>query len=160
MGDFYRCIEPILAEEGGYVNHPSDPGGETNFGISKRAYPHLNIAKLTLDDALAIYQVDYWDKIRGDAFPNSLALLLLDTAVNMGPATAIKLLQRTLQVPEDGLLGNRTETAALNALPGLLEDYCAERSLRYARNPNVATFGRGWFRRLSRIHKLAIQWLP
>lgn len=160
MGDFNSCIDVILAEEGGYVNHPTDPGGETNFGISKRAYPHLNIAALTQADALAIYQVDYWDKIRGDAFPDSLALLLLDTAVNMGPATAIKLLQRTLKLTEDGRMGPLTITAACNALPHLLGHYCAERALRYASNPNVATFGRGWYRRLFRLYDRARSLTP
>ncbi len=160
MGDFHRCIDFILAEEGGYVNHPTDPGGETNFGISKRAYPHLNIAALTQADALALYQVDYWDKIRGDAFPDALALLLLDTAVNMGPATAIKLLQRTLKLNEDGMVGNLTLTAARNALPHLLGHYSAERALRYASTPNITTFGRGWYRRLFRLYDRARSLTP
>ncbi|MDQ5908049.1 MAG: hypothetical protein QG599_140 [Pseudomonadota bacterium] len=160
MGDFHRCIDFILAEEGGYVNHPTDPGGETNFGISKRAYPHLNIAGLTQADALAIYHVDYWDKIQGDAFPDGLALLLLDTAVNMGPATAIKLLQRTLKLNEDGRMGPLTITAACKALPHLLGHYSAERALRYASTPNITTFGRGWYRRLFRLYDRARSLTP
>ena len=101
MGDFYRCIDFILAEEGGYANHPADPGGETKYGISKRAYPHLNIATLTLEDATELYERDYWQPIHGEAFPDGLALLLFDAAVNQGPNTAIRLLQQALgSVPD------------------------------------------------------------
>ena len=102
MGDFHRCIDLILAEEGGYVHHPNDPGGETKFGIAKRAYPHLDIARLTLADAVNLYQRDDWTPMRGDAFPDSLALLLFDSAVNQGPKTAIRLLQKALTLNEDG----------------------------------------------------------
>jgi len=148
MGDFNRCIDYILAEEGGYVNHPNDPGGETNFGISKRAYPGLDIAALTRSNAIDLYRRDYWTPIQGDDLPPGLDLLLLDTAVNLGVRTAIKLLQRALNLTEDGVMGKVTITAAQNARPDLLTDFCAERALRYEFNRNEATFGRGWYRRL------------
>ena len=86
--------------------------------------------------------------------------MLLDTAVNMGVRTAIKLLQRALNLTEDGVMGHVTITAAQNAPPGLLENYGAERALRYAKNPNVATFGRGWFRRLFRLYDRAKSLAP
>ena len=98
MGDFYRCIDFILAEEGGYANHPADPGGETKYGISKRAYPHLNIAALTLEDATELYQRDYWQPIHGEAFPDGLALLLFAAAVNQGLNTAVPLTGVAAQV--------------------------------------------------------------
>ena len=158
MGDFNRCIDFILAEEGGYVNHPDDPGKETNFGISSRAYPGLNIRALTLSDAVNIYRRDYWTPVQGDQFPDPLALVLLDTAVNMGPTAAILMLQRAVKVTEDGILGAVTRSAAMDALPSLLSDYLAERALRYAKNPNVPVFGRGWYRRLLRVHKTAWLW--
>ena len=90
---------------GGLVNDPKDPGGVTKFGISQRSYPNLNIRELTPDDAKAIYQRDYWAPIQGEALPAGLDLLLLDHAVNAGPARAVRLLQSLVNVPEDGLMG-------------------------------------------------------
>lgn len=161
MGDFIRCIDLILAEEGGYVNHPNDPGGETNFGISQRAYPHLNIKTLTRADAIEIYWRDYWTPIYGDHFPDALALLLLDSAVNQGITTAVRLLQQALKVPVDGLPGPVTQSAARHAaLPGLLIDFCAERAYRYQGLRQSDTFGRGWYRRLFRVYGHAQRFTP
>lgn len=84
MSDFARCIEFVLAEEGGTVNDPHDPGGLTKYGISQRSYPDVDILRLTLDDATAIYRRDYWDKIRGDELPAGIDLLVFDSAVNQG----------------------------------------------------------------------------
>ena len=155
MGDFQHCINLILAEEGGLSNHPADPGGLTQYGISKRSYPQLDIAGLTLADAQAIYHRDYWQPIHGDQLPPGLDLLMLDCAVNQGPVTAIKLLQRALRIHDDGLIGPETLNAAAAAMPGLLDAFAAERALRYELNPNEATFGRGWYRRLLRMHRHA-----
>ena len=152
MGDFHRCINLILAEEGGLSNHPADPGGLTQYGISKRSYPTLDIANLTLANAQSIYHRDYWQLIHGDQLPPGLDLLLLDCAVNQGPVTAIKLLQRTLRIRDDGIIGPETLSADAAAMPGLLDAFAAERALRYELNTNEATFGRGWYRRLLRMH--------
>ncbi len=162
MGHFADCIKIILTEEGGLSVDARDPGGLTKYGISQRAYPHLDIRALTLEDAEAIYRRDYWAPIQGDEFPAGLALLLLDTAVNMGPATAVKLLQTTLQVTADGIPGSNTHTAALLAMGrapvSTLIDFCAERALRYEFNRNEIVFGRGWYRRLFRVHDIARSW--
>ncbi|MFZ4790826.1 MAG: glycoside hydrolase family 108 protein [Candidatus Competibacteraceae bacterium] len=155
MGDFHRCINLILAEEGGLSNHPADPGGLTKYGISKRSYPTLDIANLTLADAQAIYHRDYWQLIHGDLLPPGLDLLLLDCAINQGPVTAAKLLQRALRIRDDGLIGPETQTAAFAAMPAILDSFAAERALRYELNPNEATFGRGWYHRLLRMHRHA-----
>ena len=155
MGDFHRCIDRILAEEGGLSNHPHDPGGLTNYGISQRSYPQLDIAALTLDDAKALYHRDYWQPLHGDSLPSGLDLLMLDCAINQGVTTAIKLLQQALHIKDDGLLGPKTLTAAEHAMPGILDAFTAERALRYEFNRNEAVFGRGWYRRLLRIHRHA-----
>ena len=105
MQTFPECVSHVLAAEGGLVNDPKDPGGVTKFGISQRSYPALDIRALSLDEAKAIYQRDYWDQIQGEAFPAGLDLLLLDHAVNAGPARAVRLLQHLVGVPEDGLMG-------------------------------------------------------
>ena len=155
MGDFHRCIDRILAEEGGLSAHPDDPGGLTNYGISQRSYPTLDIAALTLDAAKALYRRDYWQPIHGDQLPPGLDLLLLDSAINQGAGTAIKLLQQALRIKDDGVLGPITLTAAERALPDVLDNFAAERVLRYEFNRNEAVFGRGWYRRLLRMHRHA-----
>ena len=155
MGDFHRCIDLILAEEGGLSNHPDDPGGLTNYGISQRSYPTLDIAHLTLANAQALYRRDYWNYLHGDQLPPGLDLLLLDCGINQGPTTAIKLLQRTLKIQDDGIVGPQTLTATKAAMPGILDTFAAERAWRYELNPNEATFGRGWYRRLLRMHRHA-----
>ena len=155
MGDFHRCISLILGEEGGIANHRKDPGGLTNYGISQRSDPTLNIAALTLDDAKAIYRRDYWTPIRGDELPSGLDLLMLDCAINQGVTTALQLLQQALRIQDDGLIGPQTLSAAEAAMPGLLDAFDAERALRYEFNRNEETFGRGWYRRLLRINRRA-----
>jgi len=84
MTDFDRAMEFTLKWEGGYVNDPKDPGGETNWGISKRAYPMLDIKDLTRDEAKDIYEHDYWRKCGADALLWPMNLVVFDTAVNMG----------------------------------------------------------------------------
>ena len=155
MGDFHRCIDRILAEEGGLSHHAADPGGLTNYGISQCAYPTLDIAALTLDDAKALYRRDYWQPLHGDVLPAGLDVLLLDCAINQGVTTAIQLLQQALRIEADGIIGPRTLTAAEVAMPGLLDAFTAERALRYEFNRNEAVFGRGWYRRLLRMHRHA-----
>ena len=157
MGDFHRCIELILAEEGGYVLHPDDPGGATKFGLSQRAYPQLDISALTLDEAKALYHRDYWTPIQGDTLPDGLDLLVFDGAVNQGPRTAIQLLQEAARVPIDGVLGPVTLLAAARQMPGIRLEFTARRAWRYELNPREPVFGLGWFRRLLRLYTTALQ---
>ena len=159
MGDFTRCIDLILAEEGGHqVNHPRDPGGLTKYGISQRSYPELNIAGLTRETAEALYRRDDWAPIHGDDLPPGLDLLLLDSAINQGPATAITLLQAALGLKLDGIPGPITRTCAARALPDLLGEFQALRAWRYEINRNEDVFGKGWFRRLFRLYAIARSW--
>lgn len=120
----------ILKNEGGYVNDPNDPGGETNFGICKRSYPNVDIKNLTKDGAKAIYKKDYWDKVNGDQINDqNLATSVFDFAVNAGVGTAIKQVQKMLNVTADGVLGPKT-MAALNASSGLSKSFAKSR-VRY-----------------------------
>lgn len=97
---FQQAISKVIDFEGGYVNDPNDPGGETKYGISKRAYPNLDIASLTVEDATSIYQRDYWDKIGGDSLPSPLNFLAFDCAVNQGVERAKELLALTTSAGE------------------------------------------------------------
>jgi lysozyme family protein len=110
MADFNIAIVPLLENEGGYVNDPADPGGETNFGISKRSYPEVDIKNLTADQAKEIYLRDFW---RYDGITDQeLANKLLDIGVNQGTIIAVEMLQKVIGVPADGKLGPRTLAAA------------------------------------------------
>src|SRR6202012_1283339 len=111
---FARAGANVIKTEGCNVNNPLDPGGETAFGISKRAYPNLDIKNLTQQEATEIYSRDYWDPIRGDELPDSVSFALLDFAVNSGVATSIRCLQRAVNVSVDGVLGPQTIAACRN----------------------------------------------
>ncbi len=105
MARFDPAIAKVLAHEGGYVNDPHDPGGETKYGISKRAYPDVDIKNLTLDKAKAIYRRDYWEPLRCGMWDQRLGENIFDAAVNAGVRRTTKQLQKILEVSVDGVLG-------------------------------------------------------
>ncbi len=156
---FALAVSFVLAKEieGGYVNDPRDPGGETNFGISKRSYPNLDIRGLTKDDAIAIYRRDYWDAVQGDALPPVIAVAVFDAAVNQGRSPAITLLQRAAGVTADGRLGPLTLAAVQAADPDeLLFEYLGWRARRYHGTANADVYIRGWMIRLFRLLAFAL----
>lgn len=146
---FDDLVEYVLEHEGGYVNDPNDSGGETKYGISKRAYPDINIQLLTKEAAKEIYKHDYWDKVKGDYLPVPLRLMVFDTAVNMGVWRAAYILQKLLNVKKDGLIGLKT-LAALGDYDDarLLIDYALERHMHYAYVADWDRYGKGWSKRL------------
>lgn len=146
---FDKAFQHIINAEGGYVNHPDDPGGETKYGITKRDHPHLDIKNLTVADAKAIYKQNYWLAARCDDLPWPLSLYVFDAAVNQGPGTAVRLLQKSLGVAQDGVIGNNTRMAIQRADQDELSAmYLADRALRYTGTRNFDIFGRGWLKRL------------
>lgn len=148
MSDFDKSFEHVIGIEGGYVNDPKDPGGETKFGISRRAYPAEDIRNLSLERAKFLYRRDYWDAIKGDALPYPLNLFVFDAAVNQGVDPAIRLLQKTLNVAQDGVLGGQTIKAAQAMRNESVALYLADRAVRYAGTRNFDVYGRGWLKRL------------
>ena len=160
---FEKSLKLVLASEGGYSCDPADPGGETNFGISKRAHPDEDIKGMTLERAGEIYRKNYWDAVRGDDLPAGVDYAVFDAAVNHGPRTAGILLQRAanrqgekLQV--DGMVGWLTLLAVGRCDPGwLLVDILRERDIFYrkiiARDPTQERFGRGWMNRLAAVRE-------
>lgn len=147
VSPFERAFRIVVGEEGGYVNDPRDPGGETKFGISKRAYPDVDIRNLTLDDARAIYRRDYWDRVGGDDLPYRWALLVFDAAVNQGVDPAIRMMQDALGVMVDGNIGPRTLAAANLDDDRRPARFLALRVFRYQRTKNFDRFGYGWVTR-------------
>jgi lysozyme family protein len=145
---FETAIDHILRHEGGYVNDPRDPGGETNWGISKRAYPDVNIKGLTREGAKAIYRRDYWDRCRCDQLPLMLRLPVFDMAVNQGAIAACKTLQRAAGVLADGIIGPATMAAVDADEVNVWIGFMSRRAQRYAENPQIGVYGKGWFNRL------------
>lgn len=155
MTAFDQAFAIVVGHEGGYVNNPADPGGETKYGISKRAYPNVDIANLTLEQAEAIYKRDYWDKLYLDTADASLALIAFDAAVNNGVGAATKWLQGALGVTADGIFGPQSQ-AALAAATGAkaqatLTELHAQRINMMAGLATWPTFGLGWSRRLAML---------
>lgn len=158
---FEEAVEVVLKHEGGYVNHPLDPGGETKYGISKRAYPHVDILNLRREEAIEIYRKDYWEKVRADDLPASLRLLVFDAAVNQGVSAAIRLLQQVVNVEQDGILGPNTLRAVNNqGSRDLVFLYVMARHAAYARNPRWDAFGRGWSWRLLEVTMISLTRKP
>jgi len=150
--NFDKAFNAIVGVEGGYVNDPKDPGGETKYGISKRSYPNEDIKNLTPERAKELYRRDFWTAIHGDELTWPLALFLFDAAVNHGPETAVTVLQKSLGVKQDGSMGPRTVKAAV---AGDAKEKCAmfmaDRALRYTGTRNFDIYGRGWLARLFRV---------
>ena len=155
--NFDACITFVLASEGGYVNDPHDPGGETNFGISKRSYPNVDIKHLTREAAVAIYKKDYWDRVKGDLLPVGVDLVALDAAVNSGVTTSIKWLQAASYMLEDGVLGPKTLSALQTLDPSMVVESALHKRLLYLHNLKTwPLYGKGWMNRLNSLHTLAL----
>lgn len=150
MTTFDQAFDTTVGHEGGYVNDQRDPGGETKYGISKRAYPSLDIKSLTLADAKAIYKRDYWDRAQCDKLPPGLAFDVFDAAVNSGPGQAIRWLQRAVGVADDGVVGPLTLAAVKRLEPEALQArYNGQRLDFMTRLSTWEVFSRGWARRIA-----------
>lgn len=150
MSAFDGFIGRVLSHEGGYVNDPRDPGGETKFGIAKRSYPSVDIKGLTRDAAIEIYRRDFWARVQGDKLPRAVAFQALDAAVNHGIGNAVRWLQRAAGVADDGVIGPMTLAALGRAEPAdLVLRFNAERLRFYAKLKTFDTFGRGWINRVA-----------
>ena len=140
----------------GYINDPSDMGGETKFGISKRAYPSINIANLRWDQARSIYFKDYWIKACCDKMPYPLAMLHFDGSINHGVSRASKFLQKAVNVVVDGDIGGKT-LAAIQVADIMLtcSSICDQRRVFYKNiviaNPEQNKFINGWLYRINHI---------
>lgn len=145
---FADVVSRTLGHEGGYVNNPADPGGETQWGISKRAYPDINIRALTREQAIAIYERDYWAPTGKDLSP-AVNFQVFDAAVNHGRGNAVRLLQRAIGVADDGWWGPRS-VAAYKAMSesDVLLRFLAERLDFMTRLSTWEVFGKGWARRI------------
>lgn len=160
---YERTMKHIFTWEGGYVDHPNDPGGATNFGITRKvlaqwrgkpSLPKQAVKDLTVQEAAEIYKANYWNKILGDDLPPSIAFLMMDAAVNSGPGRAVKTLQRSVgalgkRIKVDGAIGPNTLRAVRSVdEEKLLNEFVVRRGVFYGGLRTFTTFGLGWARRL------------
>lgn len=166
---FEYCLAEVLRHEGGYVDHPSDPGGATNMGITRKTLarwrritpwadlPKHEVERLTRDEMAAIYRTLYWDAVDADQMPAGIDLALFDFAVNSGPDRAVRLLQSVLDVAADGVVGPVTIAAAKAGEPRAVINGLCDRRLGFlGKLRTFATFGRGWTRRVAAIRAAAL----
>lgn len=160
------ALKHVLVHEGGFVNHPKDPGGATNRGVTQRVYDayrdrqgqsRRSVRAITAEEVADIYKRQYWDAIRGDDLPSGLDYAVFDYAVNSGPRRAAQDLQRELGVAVDGVIGNVTLAAVAKAdVYDLIDRLCARR-MRFLKGlKHWRTFGKGWTRRVTDVAEIAM----
>jgi lysozyme family protein len=162
--NYDHCLEMILHHEGGYVNHPKDPGGETNLGVTKRVWEEHGGTKdmkdLTVEDVAPIYKKSYWDRVKGDDLPSGLDLCVFDFGVNAGTGRAAKYLQSMIGTVVDGGIGPNTLKALeayvqIEGLSATIDIYQSNRQEYYEKLSTFETFGRGWTRRVKETTEAA-----
>ena len=154
------ALKHILKWEGGYVNHPSDPGGRTNLGVTQRVWEEwtgkpateADMRGLTVEMVTPLYKKRFWDAVRGDDLPSGVDLCVFDCAVNAGVGRASRFLQQAVGVVADGAIGPKTlEAVTKMAADEIVERFCDLREAHYKSLSTFATFGKGWMRRLDGI---------
>jgi lysozyme family protein len=166
--NFQKALAAVLVHEGGFVNHPQDPGGMTNLGCTKTVWEeHCGhpvdekaMRALTPADVAPLYKRKYWDKVQGDELPSGVDYLVFDAAINSGPGRAAKWLQACVGVEPDGGIGPKTLAAvrAFNAKQ-LIEDYTKRRLSFLMDLPTWDAFGRGWTRRVNEVEDVGLKML-
>jgi hypothetical protein len=162
--NFDRCVAVTLAYEGGFCDNPSDPGGATNFGITKRTLEAFLGHEVTVDDvrsmssgtAIEIYRANYWNQMRCGDLPAGVDLMVFDFGVNSGSATAVKALQALVHATQDGAIGRVTLGAVAAQAPADLVSGLAQSRMAYLRAlAGFADFGDGWTRRVADVQQKA-----
>ena len=174
---FERCHAFVQRWEGGFADHPSDPGGTTNYGVSLRFLRSIgklgdidgdgdvteaDIRALTPETAAAILKIHFWDPLSLDRLPTPLALVVYDTAVNMGPGVARRLVQEALLVKVDGIWGPKTWAALFSCDPGrVAHSVIRLRRGRYSRlinaKPELQAFYQGWSSRVFSLERAMLE---
>jgi lysozyme family protein len=167
-GNFDACLAELLKHEGGYVNHPDDPGGRTNLGVTQRVYEawighpvsEQIMRSLTPQHVRALYKANYWDAVKGDDLPAGVDLCVFDFAVNAGVNRASRYLQLMVGANADGKIGPNTlrqlqQYVRTHNLPHAVDRYQDLREAYYRKLKTFPTFGRGWLRRVADVRKAA-----
>ena len=162
--NFQRALALVLKHEGGWSDHPSDPGGATMKGVTLatyRAYINKNGTKddlrnITQAQLEKVYREQYWNKVRGDDLPSGVDYAVFDFAVNSGPARAAKYLQAVVGVAQDGVIGPQTLAAVKAASASAVIDKLCDKRLAFLQGLKTwSTFGKGWGRRVADVRSAA-----
>jgi lysozyme family protein len=164
--NFDEALKAILHHEGNFVNHPKDPGGMTNLGVTKRVWEEWvghevdekAMRALTPADVDTLYRRKYWDKVRGDELPAGVDYAVFDAAINSGPGRASKWLQTAVGAVPDGAIGPGTlaKVQEMDA-KAIVEKYQATRLAFLQSLPTWDTFGKGWGRRVTEVKDAALR---
>jgi lysozyme family protein len=167
---FGAALAEVLKHEGGFVNHPRDPGGMTNLGVTKKTWEawtgrpatEADMRALTPAKVTPLYRKNYWDKVCGDELHQALAMCVFDFAVNAGPSRAAKYLQTMLGIDRDGIVGPATVSAAQKFVATVgageaVRRYQQSRRNYYKQLGTFKTFGRGWLRRVDAVETAALR---
>lgn len=168
--NYGRSLAAVLRWEGGYVNHPKDPGGATMQGVTQKVFdaycdragaPRRPVKEITEAEVRKIYKRQYWDVICGDDLPMGLDFALFDFAVNSGPTRAVRVLQGILGQRQDGDMGAVTINAATEAdQEDLIAKLCGARLAFMRGLSGWSTFGKGWQSRVSGVRQQATAMVP
>ncbi len=164
--NFFKSLEMVLHHEGGFVQHPDDPGGATNKGITHKTYADFlgrpledvsELKNIPEEHVQLIYKNGYWDKVKGDELPGGVDFCVFDWAVNSGPGRAAKALQKIVMVSQDGAIGPKTLIAVSEMTPTeIIENMTKQRIEFYKELNTFDTFGRGWLRRAKETRDFAL----
>lgn len=161
---FETCLDNVLKHEGGFVNHPSDPGGMTNLGVTKKVYEKWvdrevseeEMKGLTRDDVKDIYKKNYWDRCQCDELPIGVDYVVFDMSVNHGVGRASRFLQKIVGATVDGAIGDETlGKVKVMARSDIIENLCSTRETFYRKLKTFDVFGKGWLRRNEEVKQTA-----
>lgn len=158
--NFDQAFHKLLGHEGGFVDHPNDPGGATNWGVTERVARANGytgpMQLLPVDVAKAIYRKDYWTPIRAEELPEAIRYAVFDAAVNSGNAQAIRWLQRAVGARDDGVIGPQTLLAVKSRPAEVVLRRMLAMRLRFMTDlRNWQSFSRGWARRIANLLEAA-----
>ena len=164
--NFNVALQHMLRHEGGFINHPRDPGGMTNLGVTARTWEdwightpsEKEMRELTPEKVAPLYKRKYWDAIKGDDLPSGVDYCVFDCAVNSGPGRAAKMLQEVVGVKPDGGIGPITLAAVKAVDPVVLISKYSDKRLQFWQSlPTFETFGKGWTRRGNEVKEAALK---
>jgi lysozyme family protein len=166
MNDFKECLDLVLKSEGGYINHSSDPGGRTNLGVTQRVWEEYTgheadekiMRGLTPEKVAPLYEQRYWRPCYGEILPKGLDFLCFSFGVNAGSGRAVKLLQQSLGLVSDGIIGPRVmQKLRESNIADVIKGFSESRREYYKSLKTFPIFGKGWIARTDREEQEALQ---
>ena len=160
--DYKECLDLVLKSEGGWVNNPNDPGGETNLGVTKAVWeeyvghPVTTMKNLTKDDVAPLYEQKYWRACYGEVLPRGLDFIVFSMGVNAGPGRSVKLLQQSIGCVPDGVIGPTTRSLICASNTATLINKFSEVRREYYKSLGKPMFEKGWLTRVDHEETTAL----